>query len=151
LSILFPAVETNSKSQYAYVPVDFEAGDAWWQRLEDAGFDPGQPAVVASTGVSMYLTEDAIAAMLRQVATLAAGFTLAMTFLLPLEMAEPEVRPAIQMAREGERHALRQFFYAARNAGTGPRGRLSRSPPRVGSNSHAALLCGQDRWPSLAK
>src|SRR5437667_12894404 len=67
------------------VPVDFEAGDAWWQRLAAAGFDAGRRAVVASTGVSMYLTKDAIAATLRQVAALAPGSTLAMTFLLPLE------------------------------------------------------------------
>src|SRR5579872_3633168 len=55
------------------VPVDFEAGDSWWQRLKTAGFDAGQPAIVASTGVSMYLTKDAIAATLRQVAALAPG------------------------------------------------------------------------------
>src|SRR5204862_512378 len=36
------------------VPVDFEAGWSWWERLATAGFDAGQPAVVASTGVSMY-------------------------------------------------------------------------------------------------
>jgi methyltransferase (TIGR00027 family) len=58
------------------VPVDFEAGDAWWQRLAAAGFDANQPAVVASTGVSMYLTKDAIAATLRQVSALAPGSTL---------------------------------------------------------------------------
>jgi len=34
------------------VPVDLEAGDAWWQWLGAAGFNAGQPAVVASTGVS---------------------------------------------------------------------------------------------------
>lgn len=51
------------------VPVDFEAGDAWWQRLVAASFNANKPAVVASTGVSMYLTKDAIAATLRQVAT----------------------------------------------------------------------------------
>src|ERR1051325_4507346 len=39
-----------------FVPVDFEAGDSWWQQLSSAGFDPGQPAVVASTGLSMYVT-----------------------------------------------------------------------------------------------
>src|SRR5690242_19506806 len=44
-----------------FVPVDFEAGDAWWEQLTSSGFDPGQAAVVASTGVSMYLTRDAIA------------------------------------------------------------------------------------------
>ena len=65
------------------VPVDFEAGDLWWDRLAAAGFDAGRPAVVASTGVSMYLTKDAIAATLRQFAGLAPGSMLAMTFMLP--------------------------------------------------------------------
>ncbi|BDG02421.1 class I SAM-dependent methyltransferase [Anaeromyxobacter oryzae] len=85
------------------VPVDFEAGDAWWERLATSGFDAGRPAVVASTGVSMYLTKDAIAATLRQVAALAPGSTLAMSFLLPLELADPEVRPGLQRAAEGAR------------------------------------------------
>src|SRR5512138_2096040 len=57
------------------VPVDFEAGRSWWAQLKTAGFKAGQPAVVASTGVSMYLTKDAIAATLRQVAALAPGST----------------------------------------------------------------------------
>jgi methyltransferase (TIGR00027 family) len=84
-----------------FVPVDFEAGDAWWQRLSAAGFDAGKPAVVASTGVSTYLTKDAITATLRQVAALALGSTLAMTFLLPLEFADPELRPWLQLAEKG--------------------------------------------------
>jgi methyltransferase (TIGR00027 family) len=83
------------------VPVDFEAGDDWWQGLARAGFDAEQPAVVASTGVSMYLTKDAISATLRQVATLARGSTLAMTFLLPPELADPEVRPGLEQAQKG--------------------------------------------------
>src|SRR5579864_8659049 len=53
------------------VPVDFEAGVSWLERLGAAGFDASRPAVVASAGVAMYLTKDAIAATLRQVATLA--------------------------------------------------------------------------------
>ena len=61
------------------VPVDFEAGDAWWQRLAEAGFDARRPAIVVSTGVSMHLTKDAIVATLRQVAALAPCPTLAMT------------------------------------------------------------------------
>src|SRR5918912_747266 len=85
------------------VPVDFEAGDPWWERLRASGFDAGRPAVVASTGVSMYLTKDAIAATLRQVAVLAPGSTLAMTFMLPFELADPELRPALQRAAEGAR------------------------------------------------
>ncbi len=96
------------------VPVDFEAGDAWWQRLGIAGFDASRPAVVASTGVSMYLTRDAIAATLRQVATLAAGTTLVMTFILPLELVEPEERPGLEAAERGARASGTPFvsFFA---------------------------------------
>ena len=75
-----------------FVPVDFEAGGAWRDGLVTAGFDDSKPAIVVSTGVSMYLTKDANAATLRQVAALAPGSTLAMTFLLPLEMAEKGAR-----------------------------------------------------------
>jgi methyltransferase (TIGR00027 family) len=90
-------------SHLRLVPVDFEAGDAWWERLARSGFDAGRPAVVASAGVSMYLTKDAIVTTLRQVAALAPGSTLAMSFLLPIEMADPEVRPGIERAAQGAR------------------------------------------------
>jgi len=85
------------------VPVDFEAGNSWWERLKIAGFDPHRPAVVASTGVSMYLTKEAIAATLRQVAALAPGSMLAMTFLLPLELADSQARSGFQFAEKGAR------------------------------------------------
>jgi methyltransferase (TIGR00027 family) len=85
------------------VPVDFEAGDAWWQQLAAAGFDAARAAVVASTGVSMYLTREAIMATLRQVAALAPGSKLAMSFMLPIELTDPEVRPGMQRAMEGAR------------------------------------------------
>ena len=86
-----------------FVPVDFEAGDAWWDKLTAAGFDSARPAIVASTGVSMYLTRAAITATLRQVAGLARGSTFAMSFMLPIEMADPEVRPGIERAAAGAR------------------------------------------------
>jgi methyltransferase (TIGR00027 family) len=85
------------------VPVDFEAGDAWWERLAASGFDSARPAVVASTGVSMYLTKDAIQATLRQIAALAPASTFAMSFMLPIELADPDVRPAIERAAAGAR------------------------------------------------
>ncbi len=93
-----------------FVPVDFEAGDAWWDRLVASGFDAGRPAVVASTGVSRYLTKDAITATLRQVAALAPGSTLAMSFLLPLELADPEVRPGLERAAAGARASGTPFI-----------------------------------------
>ena len=98
------------------VPVDFEAGDGWWQRLLAAGFDAGRPAVVASTGVSMYLTREAIAATLRQVAALAQGSTLVMSFLLPIEQVDPSIRVGVQRAAEGARASgtpWRSFFLPA--------------------------------------
>jgi methyltransferase (TIGR00027 family) len=71
------------------VPVDFET-NSWWDGLLANGFDADKPAVVASLGVSMYLTRDATAATLGQSAALAAGSTLAMTFMQPVELIEPE-------------------------------------------------------------
>lgn len=92
------------------VPVDFETGASWWRELLAAGFDAGKPAVVVSTGVSMYLTRDANAATLRQVATLAAGSTFAMTFLLPLERAHPGERKGLQAASQGARASGTPFI-----------------------------------------
>ncbi|WP_233806147.1 class I SAM-dependent methyltransferase [Paraburkholderia sp. HP33-1] len=93
-----------------FVAVDFEAGDSWRQRLVAEGFDESRPAVVVSTGVSMYLTKEANAATLREVAGLARGSTFAMTFLLPLEMADPDVRPGLEMAEKGARASGTPFI-----------------------------------------
>ncbi|TSB18128.1 class I SAM-dependent methyltransferase [Streptomyces benahoarensis] len=108
------------------VPVDFEAGDDWWARLVDAGFDPARPAVVACTGVTMYLTEEAVAATLRRLAGLAPGSTLAMTFLLPAELLDAADRPALEATTPQARASgtpfrsfftPRQMLAAAREAG----------------------------------
>jgi len=93
-----------------FVPVDFEGGASWRDGLVIAGFDDSKPAIVASTGVSMYLTRDASAATLRQVAALALGSTLAMTFMLPLDLANPETRPGLQAAEKGARASGTPFI-----------------------------------------
>jgi methyltransferase (TIGR00027 family) len=85
------------------VPVDFEAGDNWLERLVASGFDAKRPAVVTSTGVSMYLTKDAIMATFRQVATFASGSTFVMSFLCPIEMLDREIRIGVERAAEGAR------------------------------------------------
>jgi len=84
-----------------FVPVNFEVGNAWWERLVAAGFDSKKPAVVASTGVSMYLTQEAIKAMLRQVARLPKGSTFVMSFMLPIKLNDPEIRPGVERAAAG--------------------------------------------------
>jgi methyltransferase (TIGR00027 family) len=86
-----------------FVPVDFEAGSSWRDGLASAGFDDSKSALVVATGLSMYLTKEANKAALRQVATLAAETTFAMTFMLPFELADPEVRPGLEQAARGAR------------------------------------------------
>jgi methyltransferase (TIGR00027 family) len=93
-----------------FVPVDFEAGGSWRDGLAAVGFDDTRPAVVVATGVSMYLTRDANATLLREVAALAPGSTLVATFLLPLELAGPDVRPALEMAQKGARTSGTPFL-----------------------------------------
>ena len=99
---------------------------SWWNELIDAGFDVDQPAVIVSTGVSMYLTKDANAATVRQIAGLTPGSMLAMTFLLPNELLDEADRSGFQMAEKGARASGTPFvsFYtpeemltAARDAG----------------------------------
>jgi methyltransferase (TIGR00027 family) len=83
------------------VPVDFEADDDWWQALLDAGFDAAARALVSSSGVSMYITKEATVATLRQLAAMAPGSILAMTFMLPLELVDDAERPGLEGAARG--------------------------------------------------
>jgi methyltransferase (TIGR00027 family) len=85
------------------VAVDFEAGQPWWDRLVAAGFDPARPAVVASTGVSMYLAKATTAAVLVRLARLAPGSSVAMSYLLPAELLDPADRPGLRASTEGAR------------------------------------------------
>ncbi|MFJ1838432.1 class I SAM-dependent methyltransferase [Streptomyces sp. NPDC088175] len=99
------------------VPVDFEAGESWTEQLVAVGFDPDRPAVVVSTGVTMYLTREATAATLRQIASLAPGSTLAMTFLLPPELLDDADRTGLQESENGARASGTPFvsFYTPRD------------------------------------
>jgi methyltransferase (TIGR00027 family) len=96
------------------VPVDFEAGESWRDRLAAAGFDAVQPAVVASLGVSMYLTREANAATLGQVSSLGPGSTVITTFMPPLDLVDKEDRPLRQFAENGARSSGTPFisFYS---------------------------------------
>ena len=95
------------------VPVDFEANASWLERIGASGFDASQPAVVASNGVIMYLTHEANEATLRQVAGLAPGTTFAATFMMPIELADPEERAGLEAAQRGARASGTPFvsFY----------------------------------------
>jgi methyltransferase (TIGR00027 family) len=92
------------------VPVDFEAGTSWQAAVAKAGFDATRPAVVASTGVSMYLTREANEATLRDLAALAPGSTVAMTFLLPLDLVDERDRQGWIMSANGARSSGTPFI-----------------------------------------
>lgn len=92
------------------VPANFEDGKAWWRQLIAAGFDADRPAIVASNGISIYVTKKATATTLRQVAALAAGSTFVMTFLPPLGMAKPDARSELERAGEAARPSVTPFI-----------------------------------------
>ena len=89
---------------------DFETEGSWWRKLTAAGFDPARPAVVASLGVSMYLTRAANLATVRQLAALAPGSTLVMTFQPPLNLLEPAERTGREYAERGARASGTPFL-----------------------------------------
>ncbi|AGB22531.1 methyltransferase, putative, TIGR00027 family [Mycobacterium sp. JS623] len=76
-----------------FVPVDFERGDTFPDALRANGFDAHHPAVLSSMGVSMYLTREATETTLRQVAAMAGGSVLVMTFMLPVDLVDAAERP----------------------------------------------------------
>ncbi len=83
------------------VPVNFEEGEDWVQKLVADGFKTNQPALISSLGVSMYLTREAVTAMLRQVAGLAKGTTIVISFILPFEHADADLQPFLERAAQG--------------------------------------------------
>jgi O-methyltransferase involved in polyketide biosynthesis len=94
----------------AVAPDDFETDGSWWAKLAAAGFEAARPAVVASLGVSMYLTREANLATLRQLATLAAGSTVVMTFQPPRELLAAAERTGRSFAENGTRASGTPFL-----------------------------------------
>jgi methyltransferase (TIGR00027 family) len=83
------------------IPVDFETDADWWRALLGAGFDAAAPALVSSSGVSMYLTKEANAATLGQLAQLTPGSVVAMSFMLPIDLVDEAERPGLEGAARG--------------------------------------------------
>jgi methyltransferase (TIGR00027 family) len=81
------AMDVGPAARVSYVPVDFET-DSMIKSLLAAGLDPTRPAVVSWLGVSMYLTHDAIANTIAELASLAPGTQLVMDFMLPADLRD---------------------------------------------------------------
>jgi methyltransferase (TIGR00027 family) len=84
-----------------FVPVDFEADQSWLEQVTTAGLNPHTTTVVSMLGVSMYLTQSAIAATLEQAATLAAGSVLVFSYSRPIDQAPPPIQPILRQAARG--------------------------------------------------
>ncbi|MEZ0453549.1 class I SAM-dependent methyltransferase [Sphingobacterium thalpophilum] len=83
-----------------FVPVDFEIS-SWWDELLNKGFDINKKAVVSCTGVTLYLTKEAITDTLKKMTLLASGSTIAIAFYLPLEQLDEEDKPMQEIAMKG--------------------------------------------------
>jgi methyltransferase (TIGR00027 family) len=79
-----------------FVPVDFESGQSWWEQLINSGFETQKTTLVVSTGVSMYLTKETNRATFQQIAKLAPGSTFATTFMLDLNLLEPNEKSIME-------------------------------------------------------
>jgi methyltransferase (TIGR00027 family) len=83
-----------------FVPVDFETL-SWWTELLNKGFDIDKKAIVSCTGVTLYLTKEAITDTLKKLTSLASGSTIAIAFYLPLEQLDEEDKPMQEVAIKG--------------------------------------------------
>lgn len=98
----------GAKSPAHYVTWDFETRplDELPEALADAGHDPGRPTLTIWEGVTMYLSEGAIDASLRSIASWSSpGSQLAMTYFAKSRLAKPSFATRIvqaAVARLGE-------------------------------------------------
>jgi methyltransferase (TIGR00027 family) len=83
-----------------FASFDLESGGSWVAAVVGVGFDPSQPAVVASTGLTQYVTEDTVRRTMRDVARLARSTTYVTTFILPLEVVDPRDRGLVAMTAQ---------------------------------------------------
>lgn len=88
------------KDNLHFVPVDFEVS-SWWDELLNKGFDINQPTFISCTGVTLYLTKEAIADMLNKMTMLLSGSVIAIAFYLPIEQLDEEDQPMQEIANKG--------------------------------------------------
>ncbi|PZF74363.1 class I SAM-dependent methyltransferase [Taibaiella soli] len=91
-----------------FVSVDFEQ-TSWFDELIKAGFNINKPAVIACTGVTLYLTKEAIMDTLHKIAQMAQGSVLAMTFYLPLALMDEADQQLQMIGEKGAREAGTPF------------------------------------------
>ncbi|MPN35552.1 hypothetical protein SDC9_183050 [bioreactor metagenome] len=70
-------------------------------KLINKGFDIKQTAIISCTGVTLYLTREAVADTLKKMVSLAPGSTIAIAFYLPPEQLEGDDKSLMEMSIKG--------------------------------------------------
>jgi methyltransferase (TIGR00027 family) len=101
----FSEIGIDNPASLHFVPVDFEAGISWIDAIVEAGFDFRLPAVVASTGVTQYLTVQATSENMRLAARLPTGSLYVCTFILSVSELDEDDRKLVEFtASAGTEH-----------------------------------------------
>ncbi|MFT3902095.1 MAG: class I SAM-dependent methyltransferase [Niabella sp.] len=98
----------NISPNLHFVPVDFEVS-SWWDNLLSKGFDTGQRTFVSCTGVTLYLTKEAILETLKKMTLLVSGSSIAIAFYLPTELLDEEDKPMQEIANKGAQESGTPF------------------------------------------
>lgn len=91
-----------------FVPVDFEAS-SWWKELLKKDFKIEEKTFISCTGVTLYLTKEAIIRTLQQFSILSSGSIIAIAFYLPMELLDEEDRPMQEIANKGAKKSGTPF------------------------------------------
>jgi len=83
-----------------FIPVNFER-KTWWEALKGSRFDFSKPAAISCTGVTLYLSKEAIGEMLLHIADLAAGSIAIISFYLPIEELKGEDKTLMEVSIKG--------------------------------------------------
>jgi len=95
-------------ANFHFVPVNFEES-SWWDTLLDKGFDIHKKTFVSCTGVTLYLSKEAIMDTLQKMTLLMPQSSIAIAFYLPLEQLEEEDQGMQEMAIKGAEAAGTPF------------------------------------------
>ena len=102
------ALHYAQPSQLHFVEADFEQG--WQDALLQAGFDLSRPAIAVSTGVSMYLSHEANLNTCEHMSRLAPGSSFISSFILPVELVEPEYQAGFKASMQGAARSGHPFM-----------------------------------------
>jgi methyltransferase (TIGR00027 family) len=103
-------LDLHLPKKFNFVPVDFESRQSWWDELTKAGFDKNIPAVFVSTGVSMYLTKETNLSTFREIATVAPNSIFVTTYMLALELLEPNEKKIIEFVMKKAKESGTPFL-----------------------------------------